>query len=172
MCDCGNNIEARIDCLTQGLVKSCGCLKKEQDLINLTKYHRHKLSHTKLWDTYYGMKSRCYDKNDSHYSYYGGRGIIICDEWLNSFDAFAQWSVENGFSDNLQIDRIDNNGNYEPSNCRWVTLKENCRNRSTNVMIPYNNGYVTLVEYAEILGIPYKTAYSKYRKFGIKRKDL
>lgn len=172
MCDCGNNIEVRTDCLTQGLVKSCGCLKKEQDRINLTKHHRHKLSHTKLWDTYYGMKSRCYDKNDLHYSYYGGRGIIIGDEWLNSFDAFAQWSVKNGFSDNLQIDRIDNNGNYEPSNCRWVTLKENCRNRSTNVMIPYNNGYVTLVEYAEILGIPYKTAYSKYRKFGIKRKDL
>lgn len=172
LCDCGNKVEARTDCLTRGLVKSCGCLKKEQDLINLTKHHRHKLSHTKLWDTYYKMKSRCYNKNDSHYSYYGGRGISICDEWLNSFDAFAQWSVENGVSDNLQIDRIDNNGNYEPSNCRWVTLKENCRNRSTNVMIPYNNGYVTLVEYAEILGIPYKTAYSKYRKLGIKRKDL
>lgn len=172
ICDCGNKKDVRTDCLTKGLVKSCGCLKKEQDRTNLTKFHRHKLSHTNLWCVYYDMKARCYNPKDSHYFNYGGRGIQICNEWLNSFDSFVKWSLANGYSDHLQIDRIDNNGDYEPSNCRWVTCKENCRNRSTNVLIPYEDGYITLAEYAEVLGIPYKVAYRKYRKFCIKRSDL
>lgn len=171
-CDCGNEKEVRTDCLTKGLVKSCGCMKKEQDRINLTKFHRHKLSHSKLWDAYYSMKSRCYDKMDKRYSDYGGRGIKVCEEWLNSFDAFAKWSFENGFANHLQIDRIDNNGNYEPLNCRWVTRKENCRNRRSNVLIEYNGEMVTLVEFAEKTSIPYKTAYSRYRKVCVKRSDL
>lgn len=171
-CDCGNEKEVRTDCLTSGLVKSCGCLKKDQDKINLTKYHKHKLSHTKLWDTYYGMKSRCYDKTDKRYSDYGGRGIEICPEWLENFENFVSWSLENGFDDNLQIDRIDNDSGYSPQNCRWISTKENCRNRRSNVMIEYQGKMITLVELSEILNIPYKTAYSKYRKYGVKRCDL
>lgn len=171
-CDCGNEKEVRTDCLTSGLVKSCGCLKKDQDKINLTKYHKHKLSHTKLWDTYYGMKSRCYDKTDKRYSDYGGRGIEICPEWLENFENFVSWSLENGFDDNLQIDRIDNDSGYSPQNCRWISIKENCRNRRSNVMIEYQGKMITLVELSEILNIPYKTAYSKYRKYGVKRCDL
>lgn len=171
-CDCGNEKEVRTDCLTSGLVKSCGCLKKDQDKINLTKYHKHKLSHTKLWDTYYGMKSRCYDKTDKRYSDYGGRGIEICPEWLENFENFVSWSLENGFDDNLQIDRIDNDSGYSPQNCRWVSIKENCRNRRSNVMIEYQGKMITLIELSEILNIPYKTAYSKYRKYGVKRCDL
>lgn len=171
-CDCGNEKEVRTDCLTSGLVKSCGCLKKEQDKINLTKYHKHKLSHTKLWYTYYDMKSRCYDKTDKRYSDYGGREIEICPEWLENFEDFVSWSLENGFDDNLQIDRIDNNSGYSPQNCRWISIKENCRNRRSNVMIEYQGKMITLVELSEILNIPYKTAYSKYRKYGVKRCDL
>ena len=171
-CDCGNEKEVRTDCLTSGLVKACGCLKKDQDKINLTKYHKHKLSHTKLWDTYYGMKSRCYDKTDKRYSDYGGRGIEICPEWLENFENFVSWSLENGFDDNLQIDRIDNDSGYSPQNCRWISIKENCRNRRSNVMIEYQGKMITLVELSEILNIPYKTAYSKYRKYGVKRCDL
>lgn len=171
-CDCGNEKEVRTDCLTSGLVKSCGCLKKDQDKINLTKYHKHKLSHTKLWDTYYGMKSRCYDKTDKRYSDYGGRGIEICPEWLENFENFVSWSLENGFDDNLQIDRIDNDSGYSPQNCRWISIKENCRNRRSNVMIEYQGKMITLIELSEILNIPYKTAYSKYRKYGVKRCDL
>lgn len=171
-CDCGNEKEVRTDCLTNGLVKSCGCLKKDQDKINLTKYHKHKLSHTKLWDTYYGMKSRCYDKTDKRYSDYGGRGIEICPEWLENFENFVSWSLENGFDDNLQIDRIDNDSGYSPRNCRWISIKENCRNRRSNVMIEYQGKMITLVELSEILNIPYKTAYSKYRKYGVKRCDV
>lgn len=167
-----NEKEVRTDCLTSGLVKSCGCLKKDQDKINLTKYHKHKLSHTKLWDTYYGMKSRCYDKTDKRYSDYGGRGIEICPEWLENFENFVSWSLKNGFDDNLQIDRIDNDSGYSPQNCRWISIKENCRNRRSNVMIEYQGKMITLVELSEILNIPYKTAYSKYRKYGVKRCDL
>ena len=171
-CDCGREKEVRTDCLTSGLVRSCGCMKKEQDRINLTKFHRHKLSHTKLWDAYYDMKSRCYNENNHRYNDYGGRGITICKEWLDSFDSFAEWSFSHGFKKDLQIDRIDNNSGYSPENCRWVTPKENCRNRRSNVMVEYNGKMITLVELSEILNIPYKTAYSKYRKYGIKRSDL
>lgn len=171
-CECGNLKEVRTDCLTQGMVQSCGCLKKEQDKINLVKNHKHKLSHTKLWDTYYSMKSRCYNQNDKRYNDYGGRGIKICNEWLQSFDNFVQWAVLNGFKKELQIDRIDNNLDYSPKNCRWVSAKENCRNRRSNILIEYNNKWITLVEFAEILNIPYKTAYNRYRKKCIKREDL
>ena len=171
-CDCGRIKEVRTDCLTGGLVQSCGCLKKEQNRINLTKFHRHKLSHTKLWDTYYSMKSRCYDPADKRYKDYGGRGIKVCEEWKNSFDEFANWAVSHGFDKNLQIDRINNNGDYSPENCRWVTQKENCRNRRSNVLIEYNGKMITLVEFSEIMNIPYKVAYSKYRKMCVKRSDL
>ena len=171
-CDCGRIKEVRTDCLTGGLVQSCGCLKKEQNRINLTKFHRHKLSHTKLWDTYYSMKSRCYDPADKRYKDYGGRGIKVCEEWKNSFDEFANWAVSHGFDKNLQIDRINNNGDYSPENCRWVTQKENCRNRRSNVLIEYNGKMITLVEFYEIMNIPYKVAYSKYRKMCVKRSDL
>ena len=171
-CDCGRIKEVRTDCLTRGLVRSCGCLKKEQNGINLTKFHRHKLSHTKLWDTYYSMKSRCYDPADKRYKDYGGRGIKVCGEWESSFDEFANWAISHGFDKNLQIDRIDNNGDYSPENCRWVTQKENCRNRRSNVLIEYNGKMITLVEFSEIMNIPYKIAYSKYRKMCVKRSDL
>lgn len=126
-----------------------------------------------IWyNSIYGMKSRCYDKTDKRYSDYGGRGIEICPEWLENFENFVSWSLENGFDDNLQIDRIDNDSGYSPQNCRWISIKENCRNRRSNVMIEYQGKMITLVELSEILNIPYKTAYSKYRKYGVKRCDL
>ncbi len=171
-CDCGNIKDVRTDCLTSGYVTSCGCIKKEQDKINLTKFHRHKLSNTKLWHTYYGMLHRCYNKDDTHYGNYGERGIVVCDDWKHSFDNFARWAINNGYKQGLQIDRINNDGNYEPSNCRWSTPKDNCRNRGSNVLVEYNGKFVTIVELSEILNRPYKEIYQKYRKYGIKRKDL
>ena len=109
---------------------------------------------------------------DTHYYNYGGRGIIVCDEWKNSFDKFVQWAFDNGYKQGLQIDRIDNNGNYEPVNCRWVDVKQNCRNRGSNVLVEYEGKMLTIVELSEILNRPYKEVYYKYRKYGIKRKDL
>lgn len=171
-CECGNFKEVRTDCLTSGTVQSCGCLKKAQDRINLTKFHRHKLSNTNLWHVYYSMRRRCYHPDDSHYSNYGGRGIAICDEWKDSFDNFIKWAFNNGYEEGLQIDRIDNNGNYEPHNCRWVSLKSNCRNRGSNVLVEYQGQWITIAELAEILNKPYRTVYHKYRRYGVKRKDL
>lgn len=171
-CDCGNIKEVRTDSLTSGYVQSCGCLKNEQNQINLVKNHRHKLSNTNLWHVYYGILRRCYNVENKRYQDYGGRGITVCDEWKNSFDEFARWAFDNGYEKGLQIDRIDNNGNYEPNNCRWVDIKHNCRNRGSNVLVEYEGKMITIVELSEILNQPYKEIYYKYRKYGMKRKDL
>lgn len=171
-CDCRSTKEVRTDCLTSGYVQSCGCIKKEQDKVNLTKFHRHKLSNTNLWHMYYKMLHRCYNREDTHYKSYGERGITVCEEWKRSFDDFAQWAFSNGYKQGLQIDRSDNNGNYEPSNCRWVDAKSNCRNRGSNVLVEYDGKLVTIVELSEMLHKTYKEVYYRYRKYGIKRKDL
>lgn len=102
------------------------------------------------------MKSRCYNKNDKRYKDYGGRGIIVCDEWLdkeNGFMNFYQWAMASGYKDNLTIDRIDNNGNYKPNNCRWATDKEQSRNRRSNHLIKYKNETHCIAEWAEKLNI-------------------
>lgn len=172
ICDCGNEVWIRKDGLKKSNNQSCGCLKKEQDKINLTANHRHKLSGTKIWGTYYKMKSRCYDKSNDSYSRYGGRGIKVCDDWLDSFDSFAKWAIDNKLEGNLQIDRINNNKGYSPDNCRVVTAKRNARNRNNNIMVEHNGEMITLADKADVLNIPYKTAYSRYSKFGIKRSKL
>lgn len=172
LCDCGNTTWIRKDSLQRGNTKSCGCLQAKQNKINLTANHRHKLSGTKIWHAYYSMKSRCYIETDKRYNNYGGRGIKVCDEWFNSFDKFADWALENKLEGNLQIDRIDNDKGYSPENCRVVTAKENSRNRGSNVMVEHEGKMITIAEKAEKLDIPYKTAYSRYRKEGTKRVNL
>lgn len=164
ICECGNIFELRYDSLK--ITKSCGCLKKEQDKINLTKHHSHKLTGTKLWNTYYGMLSRCYRNNDKRYNDYGGRGIKVCEEWKNSFEEFVKWSFENSFvdSEEYSIDRIDNNLGYSPDNCRWTTRKAQCRNRRSNTIIYYEGEYITLIELSEKTGIPYSLIRERYNR--------
>lgn len=94
------------------------------------------------------MKTRCYNKDSSQYHSYGGRGITVCEEWKTSFKAFYDWGMSHGYTDELTIDRIDVNGNYEPSNCRWVTAHEQSRNRRNNRMISFNGETKCMVDWA------------------------
>ena len=125
-CDCGNIINVISTSLTKGLCKSCGCLQKEKaSLSNKT----HGLSKTKLYYVWGDMRKRCNNPKHHAYHYYGGREIKVCEEWDKSFISFYNWAINNGYREGLTIDRINNNGNYEPSNCRWVTMSVQCKNR-------------------------------------------
>lgn len=104
---------------------------------------------------YSHMKARCYNKNRWNYQYYGARGIKVCDEWKNDYQKFKKWSLENGYQNNLSIDRIDTNGNYEPSNCRWVTDKEQKNNTRRNHYITYKGKTQSMSKWAEELNISY-----------------
>ncbi len=101
------------------------------------------------------MKTRCYNKNFLRYVDYGRRGISICDEWKNNFKAFYDWAISNGYSNELTIDRIDNDGNYEPNNCRWATVSEQNRNSRHNNCLTYNGETHCLKEWSEITGLNY-----------------
>ena len=162
-CECGNEKEIRTDSLTSGSVKSCGCLKEEQNKVNLIKNHSHKQSGKRLYYIWQGMKQRCFDVNNDRYLRYGGRGITVCEEWLTS-NNFFNWALLNGYEENLTIDRIDNDGNYEPSNCKWSTIKEQCNNRSTNILVEYEGKEVTLKKLSEMLNISYGCLNARYRK--------
>lgn len=117
--------------------------------------YKHGQCATRLYHTWENMKKRCYNKNNNHYKWYGARGIAVCDEWKDDFQAFYDWSKNNGYNNNLTIDRIDNNGNYEPNNCRWVDMKQQQRNRRSNKNITINGETHCLVEWCEIYNMPY-----------------
>lgn len=143
-CDCGNYSEVLTNRLISGHTKSCGCLVKENAAkANIT----HGKSKTRIYRIYNGMKQRCYNESAPSYVNYGSRGIKICDEWLKDFTSFYNWALENGYSEELSIDRIDNNGNYEPSNCRWTTQKVQANNRRTSHYIDVNGEKITLAAF-------------------------
>lgn len=115
---------------------------------------RHGYSQTKLYRTYQRMKNRCYNKNFPHYEIYGGRGIIVCDEWLNDFVKFKDWALSNGYQEGLSIDRINPNGNYEPFNCRWITMFEQANNKRNNLLFTINGITKTQTQWCRDYNIP------------------
>lgn len=144
-CDCGKIIEVTSTHLISGHTKSCGCI-----------YFRHFQTEggkaTRLYRIWIAMRKRCDNEKDIGYSYYGGRGIRVCDEWENDFVNFQTWSLSNGYAENLTIDRIDTNGNYCPENCRWSTKKEQATNRRSNKYLVIDGVKKTYTEWSLLIG--------------------
>ena len=120
---------------------------------------------------YDGMHSRCYHENHNRYENYGARGITVCQEW-HDFETFYQWAINNGYSDELTIDRIDNDKRYEPSNCRWATVKEQANNRSTNVWVEIDGVTKNLTQWSEHIGVSDSVIRTRYYRDGDRGKDL
>lgn len=167
-CDCGNIKIVRRNDFLSGKSKSCGCLIKEFNSKRgiYTKESRTSLAErlnaqqsdvTKILNSYKSMKYRCYNPNSINYKNYGGRGIKICDEWLTNRSSFVEWALSNGYEQGLTIDRIDNNGDYCPENCKWSTKSEQSRNMRSNTIIFYNGERYILTDLAKKLHMDEKT---------------
>lgn len=133
----------------------CDCSKKVKP---------HTIQNKRLYNVYLLMKKRCYNPRDKRYSKYGGRGIRICDEWLDSYDSFAEWSLSNGYQEGLTIDRKDNDGDYSPSNCRWATAIQQQNNKSNNHRIEYDGKTMTAAEWGMATGIDPITIIKRLRR--------
>lgn len=150
ICDCGKDTVVRGYTLRRGDTQSCGCFIGEAASVrNAT----HRMTKTRLYVCWKSMKSRCYYENDVAFERYGGRGIKVSKEWRDDFLAFREWALKNGYEDNLTLDRIDSNGNYEPNNCRWLTLAAQQSNRSDTIHLEFNGKNQTLTEWAHEIGI-------------------
>ncbi len=128
-CECGERRTFGCDDLRMGDSKSCGCLNRQSSSQRFT---THGSTNTRLYGVWKTMKTRCFNPNHDYFKGYGGRGITICKEWIHNFAAFRDWAMSNGYRNGLSIERKDNNGNYEPSNCKWATPKEEARNTHRN----------------------------------------
>jgi len=159
LCDCGRITIVMSGHLLSNHTKSCGCLRKNRGPI------KHGLINTKIYNAYNHMKDRCYNRRNDSYKNYGGRGIKICDEWLSNFMNFYNWSMKNGYREDLTIDRINNNGNYEPNNCRWVDMQTQLRNTRRNRI--YQGKCFS--EWSEIVGISRGAFFKRVRKYGIEK---
>lgn len=130
LCDCGNY--STVTASKFGVTKSCGCARADTSKSKAT---THGASHTRLYNIWISMRSRCCNPNIKEFKYYGLRGISVCQEWNKSYEVFSEWAISNGYKYDLSIDRIDTNGPYSPDNCKWSSQTQQCRNRRTNRMV-------------------------------------
>jgi len=155
-CDCGQELIVRACNLIHGRTKSCGCMRRSLASVRKTKHGDsggHGGTGTRLYRIWRAMLSRCNCPSATEYQNYGGRGVCVCNEWKNDYASFREWAFANGYDDHLTIDRIDNDGNYDPSNCRWVTMKVQMNNKSSCHYLEYNGKTQTISEWAREIGI-------------------
>lgn len=166
-CECGTEKVVYQKHLLSGASTSCGCLAKEKSRERLEIYRKdnatHRMTSTRLYHIWVNIKSRCNNPNNDSFAIYGGRGIKICDEWQD-FSNFMAWALSNGYTDTLTIERIDVNGNYEPLNCKWTTMKEQGNNRRNNHFITYKGITRTIAQWSEIVGIKRNTLYARINR--------
>lgn len=163
LCDCGNEHFVITGNLLNSSTRSCGCYRKE---CTASKNYVHGKSQTRLHRIWRGMKKRCFNPNEKCFNLYGGRGITVCEDWKNDFQSFYDWAIKNGYDDSLSIDRINVNGNYEPSNCRWADNKIQSNNKTTSFLLTMNGETHTVSEWAKIVGIDRKTISDRITRFG------
>ena len=125
---------------------------------------RHGDRHTRLYSIWTNMKTRCCNESATDYDKYGGRGIGICDEWINDYLAFKNWALSNGYDETLSIDRIDVNGPYSPQNCRWANAKTQANNRTNTIFVTAHNQTHSLSEWSSLSGVRYHTLYARLFK--------
>ena len=163
-CSCGELFVAQPSD-SKGVCRKCAMEKLSADRTKHGESPKQgKRNASKLYSIWVNMRNRCFNSENKSFAYYGGRGISVCDEW-NEFLNFEKWAIQNGFEENLTLDRIDVNGNYEPENCRWISRKEQMRNTRSNHLLTYNGDTKTMAEWAEITGIPYSTLKQRINKY-------
>lgn len=169
-CDCGAIKEVNGYSLLRGDTKSCGCLQIEHS-IKATR--KHGMRNTRLYIVWVDMRDRCENKENPSYKWYGGKGVSVCAEWLgeHGFENFAKWAYANGYDENAKrgectIDRIESNGNYEPSNCKWSDSIEQSNHRSSNRLVEYHGEIKTLANWCRELKLPYQTVHSRINRYG------
>lgn len=160
-CDCGNKIITEATRVKNGVTKSCGCLQSE---FASNQFKTHGLTNTRLYRIWQSMISRCENKNNNRYYAYGRRGIRVCDDWRNDFMAFYNWAMENGYRDNLTIDRKDNDKDYSPRNCKWSTSYEQANNKRTNRTVEYKGVRKNVKQWVNYFGFNYKYFHEKLKK--------
>lgn len=170
VCDCGNKCTVRGTCLKRGETKSCGCWRKEASLHRTFAEGYTSRDRLSLRDTWYGILRRCEDPDNPAYHRYGGRGIKVCKEWHNHL-VFRDWAIKNGYRRGMEIDRINNDGDYCPENCHFVTPRENANNRANTVKVEYNGEMMPISYVAEKVGISRQMLYRRVKR-GVCKEDL
>lgn len=163
-CDCGNTTIVRSDGFVRG-TQSCGCLTKE---VASKFWKKHGMTKKRIYNCWHGMKQRCLNKNNPGFKHYGGRGISICKAWEDA-SGFIEWALNNGYSDDLSIERKNNDGDYEPSNCIWIKQPQQLRNTRSTIKITYNGITLCRKDWAKKIGLSDPAFQKRLKKYSIQK---